>query len=394
MLISHRNQSSHLTYCLNVHPGETWQEQFQAVRTYPAKIRTLLGHEGSFGLGLRFSAASAAFLRRHPASLAEMRDFCASERLYPFTVNAFPYGRFHRTVVKQSVYLPDWSTPERLQYSLDAAEVLAQLLPPTLSYGSISTVPLAYRGQMLPRDLYQAIKNLDCLVSKLQSLEQTSGKQIRFGLEPEPDCLLDSCATTVNFFEQLYWRYSRHSPSISRRYLGVCLDTCHQGVLGELPVECLRRFSQAGISLAKVQLSAAPIFARAALSQAAAFLDQVYLHQCGIRPQKDSCEIIRFPDLPAGLAFAQGQQAAELRTHFHIPLMAKDDKGRTSTRKDLDLAFFQQLIQLEVAHLELETYTFEVLPAELQQQGLPQSLAEDLKWCQQKWLLAASAMSH
>ena len=384
MLINRGDHSCHLTYCLNVHPGETWQEQFQAVQTYPPRIKKLLGLTQDFGLGLRFSANSAAFLRSHPAAIAEMRDFCAGEGLYPFTVNAFPYGEFHRHPVKRSVYLPDWSTPERLQYSLDAAAVLAQLLPATLSCGSISTMPLAYRGQMLPKDLYAAIRNLDQLVSALQILEQESGKQIRFGLEPEPDCLLDSCSSTVNFFEQAYWRYSCHPREISSRYLGVCLDTCHQGVLDESPTDCLQKFSQAGISLAKVQLSAAPIFDQAGLSQAESFQEQVYLHQCSVRLQPGSRHSIRFPDLPAGLHFARQQQAAELRTHFHIPLTAEDSNGRTSTRTDLDDNFFRQLARQDIGHLELETYTFAVLPKELRQQPLEQCLAADLNWCRNK----------
>ncbi|NLF94465.1 MAG: metabolite traffic protein EboE [Oligosphaeraceae bacterium] len=384
MLIHQGDHSCHLTYCLNVHPGESWQEQFQAVQTYPARIKKLLGITQDFGLGLRFSASSAAFLRSHPAAIAEMRDFCAGEGLYPFTVNAFPYGEFHRQPVKRSVYLPDWSSPERLQYSLDAAAVLAQLLPAGLSWGSISTMPLAYRGQMSTQALYAAIMNLDQLVSALQILELESGKHISFGLEPEPDCLLDSCSSTVNFFEQIYWRYSRHAREVSSRYLGVCLDTCHQGVLGESPADCLQKFSQAGISLAKVQLSAAPVFDRSGLSQAESFQDQVYLHQCSVRLQPGSRQSIRFPDLPEGLYFARQQQAPELRTHFHIPLTAGDDHGRSSTRTDLDDNFFRQIARQDLRHLELETYTFAVLPQELRQLPLEQCLAADLNWCRNK----------
>lgn len=384
MLVRNRDHLCHLSYCLNVHPGETWQEQFEALQTYPKRVKKILGLEQDFGLGLRFSANSAAYLHSHPEAITAAQEYFLQEGLYPFTVNAFPYGEFHRCAVKRNVYLPDWSRPERLQYSQNAAAVLAQLLPPTLSYGSVSSVPLAYRGQMLPQALSAAIKNLDQLVTFLQRLEDTTGKQICFGLEPEPDCLLDSCTSVLNFFSQIYWRYSQHSRAISDRYLGVCLDTCHQGVLGESPTACLQKLEQAGISIAKVHLSAAPVFDQAGLPQAAAFLDEVYLHQCGIRLQKDSQQIFRCPDLPAGLAFAQQRRATELRTHFHIPLTAADSAGRSSTRTDLDDAFFQQLARQKITHLEVETYTFAVLPPEMRQLPLEQCLANDLQWCRKK----------
>ena len=47
------NPQIHLTYCLNVHRGETWQENFDAIKKNALIIRDQVAKGRSFGLGLR-----------------------------------------------------------------------------------------------------------------------------------------------------------------------------------------------------------------------------------------------------------------------------------------------------------------------------------------------------
>jgi hypothetical protein len=381
--ISLPNHEWHLSYCLNVHPGNSWDEHFTAIKTFAPKIRDrLLLGKASFGLGLRLSAQAATTLLEQPEEVQALRNFLAAENFYPFTINVFPYGEFHHGAIKQKVYLPDWSDASRLRYTLAAARILAAIMPPELPYGSLSSLPIGYRAAVKNSCLPLIFDHLAELIRELAKLEQESGRWIRVGLEPEPDCLLDSTDSVCNFFhEQL--RKNIDSPlDLQNRYLGVCLDTCHLAVLGESPAESLRKLRQYEIPVAKVQLSAAPVFSPAQLSAAAAFVDPVYLHQSTVRSNEEGA-LLRFADLPEALAFAKTHSCHELRTHFHIPLSCPESETMSSTRADLDSHFVRELVLSDVHHLEVETYTYAVLPEHLRRQPLEESIAAEIAWARQ-----------
>ena len=138
----------HLTYCSNIHPGESWEEVRHNLGLHLPAIRAQLSPDRPFGIGLRLSAAAARTLAQ-PDTLAEFRNFLEGGNFYVFTLNGFPYGKFHGTRVKEQVYRPDWQDPERLQYTNLLADLLAELLPlqPGLN-GSISTVPGAFKADV------------------------------------------------------------------------------------------------------------------------------------------------------------------------------------------------------------------------------------------------------
>ena len=50
--------------------------------------------------------------------------------MYVFTVNAFPYGPFKGRVVMEQVYEPDWFTEDRVRYTMQVADILAEITPP------------------------------------------------------------------------------------------------------------------------------------------------------------------------------------------------------------------------------------------------------------------------
>ena len=123
MIVQHQ-PPLHLTYCLNIHPGETWAENLAAIREKTARVRQFVAPDQWFGLGLRLSAQAAAELAANPALRHEALDVFAENQFYPFSVNAFPYGRFHAGAVKEDVYSPDWRATERRDYTFNAASAV------------------------------------------------------------------------------------------------------------------------------------------------------------------------------------------------------------------------------------------------------------------------------
>ncbi len=364
---------------MNVHPGNSWEEHFAAMKTCVPKIRKqLLAKTQPFGLGLRLSAQAAETLLDQPQEIQALQEFFQAENLYAFTINVFPYGEFHHGGIKKKVYLPDWAAPERLQYTLQTARILAGILPQELDYGTLSSMPLGYRTAMNADQFPQILENLSELIFQLQKLEQTTGRLIKVGLEPEPDCLLDSTESICEFFCEQLRRHCKLPIEVQNRYLGVCLDTCHLAVLCESPTKCLRILRQNQIPVVKIHLSAAPIFSAKQLPAAEAFIDPVYLHQSTVKISPGDSSIRRFADLPDALDFAKTHPASELRTHFHIPLACPESTKMRSTFSELGSDFLRELQLGDVRHLEVETYTFAVLPAHLRQQPLDVSIAQDL----------------
>src|SRR5262249_47363107 len=128
MHLDHLPGDVHLTYCTNIHAGETWDEVRRSLDAHLPSIKAQVSPQQRFGIGVRLSAIAAEALSM-PAALAEFRDYLARNDFYVFTVNAFPYGPFHGTRVKEEVYQPDWLFPERLAYTDCVADILAALLP-------------------------------------------------------------------------------------------------------------------------------------------------------------------------------------------------------------------------------------------------------------------------
>ncbi len=286
----------HLTYCSNIHPGESWAEVRANLGRHVLAVRDRLAPDGSFGVGLRLSARAAAELSA-PAALAEFKDFLARHRMYVFTVNGFPYGAFHGTRVKEEVYLPDWRDPERLRYTNLLADLLAALLPddPTIE-GSVSTVPGAYKPALAgPGDVAAMVEQLLQHVAHLVQLRARSGRLVSLALEPEPHCFLETIDEVVAFFEghvhgpaavarvmELTGLDRGGASRALRDHLGVCLDLCHAAVEFEQPADCVGRLARSGIRVLKMQISAGlrlPRLDPDALQALSRFDDAVYLHQ-------------------------------------------------------------------------------------------------------------------
>ena len=383
--------SLHLTYCTNIHPGETWDEVFANVSTHVLAVKARVAPDRPFGVGLRLSAAAARRLAE-PEVLQAFREFLRAHDLYVFTINGFPYGAFHGTAVKEKVYRPDWLEEERVAYSDQLAELLAALVPAEME-GSVSTVPGCFVERAGGDAGERMAAHLRRHALSLWRLRERTGRTIGLALEPEPHCVLETSADAVAFFERhLLSRASiadfagqsglaaGAAEEVLRRHLGVCLDACHAAVEFEEPAEALRALAGAGLRLLKVQVSAGLVVRPDldSLVALARFADGVYLHQVVARKGHD---LLRYVDLPQALAQARpGEAGDEWRVHFHVPLFLERLGPFQNTQAFLNQLLPQLARTAPTAHLEVETYTWDVLPEEYRRLPVDDAIARELAW--------------
>ena len=380
-----------LTYCLNVHPGESWPENLATLRTTLLAVRDLVSPGSPFGLGLRLSASAATTLNT-PAALAELSTFLDSENLYVFTINAFPYGRFHGGPVKENVYAPDWRSPQRREYTNQVATILAALVPQG-SAGTISTVPCSWKPWIQsPADLPPILDNLTDCVAHCAAIAERDGRDILLTLEPEPGCLIETTPETIAFFnDHLFLQGAailaaklRCPPSTAetliRHHLGICLDSCHAALQFEDPAESLRQYQTEGIRVPKIQISAAlqTDSSPASLEALRPFAEPVYLHQ--VKAQTPTGEILGWPDLPQALAELPSTSASEVRVHFHVPLHFPGSGPLPAPASLLTPDRLGYLTRDPLTHLEIETYTWDVLPKSLRSTSIEKSIAAEFTW--------------
>ncbi len=392
-------QPIHLTYCLNIHSGETWAAQREAIDRYAREVKARLLPDRPFGLGLRVSAEAAATLAADSGQVVAFSDYLAAHGMYVFTINGFPYGTFHGTPVKEAVYDPDWRTPERLAYTRQLIDCLAAWLPAGQE-GSISTVPGGFAANVNhSSDQQIVVENLMRAVAHAADVLDRTGVDIHLGLEPEPACLLETTDDILqlvdnyilkkglNWLRRAFGLTQATAETWIRRHLGICMDTCHVALAFEDPLEAWDRLDAAGIRLSKIQLSAAleTTRTRAAAQSLQAFEEPVYLHQVRIRGE--SGIISSFLDLPEALEqWHQGSVADVARIHFHVPLFWAGADPLQTTRSTLSPAFWQRLRSGACNHVEMETYTYSVLPATLQSNSITEHIAKEYDWVQTQFL--------
>lgn len=259
----------HLAYCTNVHPADEAEGVIAQIDTFARPVREALGAD-RLGLGLWLSAAAARTLRHHTGTRLRLKAALRDAGCEVVTVNAFPYGAFQAPVVKQAVYHPDWTTPERLGYTVDAAWVLADLLPDDVARGSISTLPLAWRTPWDQTRAAAGRAHLQQLAEELGRIEDESGRTIRVGLEPEPGCLVETVEEAATALAGL-----------GTDRIGVCLDLCHLATGFTTAQDALTVLREAGLPVVKAQVSAALHAQDPAASQGAlrSFSEDRFLHQ-------------------------------------------------------------------------------------------------------------------
>jgi hypothetical protein len=394
MQLSDRRALGHLTYCTNIHAAETWPEVEAALRQHLPAIRSQAAPGRPFGVGLRL-AASAAEALQAPGAMAELQALLADEDCYVFTLNGFPFGSFHGKRVKQDVYAPDWATEERLTYTNRLADILARLLPEGMA-GSVSTVPGTF-GAWAEGRIEAIVTNFVRHAAYLTELESRTGRNIALALEPEPRCLLETIEETAAFFEtrlfgdlavarmaELTGLPRTSAADELRRRLGVCYDVCHAAVEFEDVRGSLELLRAKGISIPKLQLSAAlkvERIDRETAERLRPFDEPIYLHQVVAR---NGAGLSRYVDLPDALADLGRTLGGEWRVHFHVPIFL-DRMEHFSTTQD----FLSDILALHREqpisdHLEVETYTWDVLPERYRSTPVAEAIARELAWVRQQ----------
>lgn len=374
-----------LSYCTNVHPAEDLAGVLDQLDAYAGPARRAAGLD-RLGVGLWLTADLARVLAHDADARGQLRARLEANGLEVRTLNAFPYAAFHAEVVKLDVYRPDWTDARRADFTVDCARVLADLLPPGAS-GSISTLPLGWRTPWTEDDDAEATAALRRVSESLRGIRERTGRTVRLAIEPEPGCVLDTVADVVA------WLTPRlGADGIDPEFVGICLDTCHLAVSFADPAETVRLVESAGIRIVKVQASAALHVedpadpgARAAV---AAFVEQRYLHQT--RELHPDGRVLAVDDLPEALAELPAQ--GPWRVHFHVPLHLAPTPPLTATTDVLReaCAAVRRTRHGVEAHLDIETYTWSVLPGGVT--DLVAGIAAEVRWAADELLAAPVAL--
>ena len=391
----------HLTYCTNIHGGERWDDHFELLKVHFPEVKRQVSPDAPMGLGLRLSdLASKTLLDEH--RLAEFKDWLATENGYVFTMNGFPFGDFHEEVVKEDVHTPDWTTDARLQYTKRLFDILVQLLPEGMD-GGVSTSPLAYRYWHNGSDsAWQAMRrqgtqHMVDVALHLARIHRTTGKVLHLDIEPEPDGVLETGEEFIAWYEQELVPIgvatltetldmpAAEAEETLKRHIRLCYDICHFALGYEDHHHVVGELKRHGIRVGKFQVSAAlkaPLPLDTAERQPVgdafmAFDEPTYLHQV-IAKQADG-QLRRFRDLPDAQEALMDEQTTEWRSHFHIPVFLEDLGMLKSTQSDIVDALTIHCTEPLTHHLEVETYTWGVLPERLQL-PIAASIARELNW--------------
>ena len=372
-----RFSCGHLAYCTNIHPAESWEETKTALARHTLRVRDLVSHEKHpFAIGLRLSARAASDLLRGD-NLARFKDWLTSENCYVFTINGFPYGDFHGTRVKEKVYQPDWTTPERMEYTKELFTIISELAPEKIS-GSVSTLPGSFKAFKADELLIR--KNLIELAEYLDNLSEITGTDLHLGMEPEPLGHFENTEETLRFFDRLLNDADDHD--LIKRRIGINYDCCHFALEYEDTRNSLVVLRDEGLRISKIHLSAALAFdlrTPGAVEKSMRFDEPTYLHQ--VLARYPDGKIVRHTDLPDAVAgYSPEDLAEQWRIHFHIPLDHEPEEPWKSTRIQAEETLQLCLEDPEICdHFEIETYTWGVLPPEMQR-PVEEQIAGEYRW--------------
>ncbi|MDE2166952.1 MAG: metabolite traffic protein EboE [Alphaproteobacteria bacterium] len=388
------NGLGHLTYSTLVHPGDDWEQMWASLTTYVPKVKARLAPNRRFGVSLRLSASSAQTLVNSPAERDKLKKFLGDNDMYLYTVNAFPYGPFKGRRIKEQVYEPDWRSEERTRYTIDVANVLAEVVPADVA-PSIQSAPLGFKPRVTGNDVVASYTDHVLRVaSHLVALAARTGRTVTLALEPEPFCFLETTDETVKYFtEHLYSgeaaaalakmaRIPISEAHIAlRKHVGIVFDICHQAVEYENIAESLQKLVDAGIPIFKLQEAAAlhvPQVTKDIVDALRRYADTIYLTQT---IEKKNGRLTKFLNLEdAFAAWDKNPGPREWRTHFHVPVFLDELGPFRTTRFAIEDALRFHKARPLSRQLEIETYTWDVLPDTLKTGDIVDYVCRELEW--------------
>lgn len=371
------NEQQHLAYCTNIHPAESWDETLAVLKTDVLAVRDRVSQGKPFAIGLRLSALAAEeLIGDDGTNLRLFKSWLIEENCYVFTINGFPYGAFHGTRVKEKVYQPDWTSEKRLTYTNNLFVIIAELCPEDAG-GSVSTLPGSFKEFEADENLIFA--NLYSCAQLIETLSLESGKDLHLGLEPEPLGHFENTTETLAFFNRFYAWCEKKALDIKllQRRVGINYDTCHFALEFDDCAFSLQALQDAGLRISKIHLSNALSFDPSngdALQAIRQFDEPTYLHQVIVSGKS----LTRFKDLPD--FFENPVSGKEARCHFHVPLYSEPLAPLGSTLDHAESALvYLKAYPKTCPHLEIETYTWGVLPDHLQK-PLTDQISAEYEW--------------
>jgi len=388
------NGLGHLTYSTLVHPGDNWDEMWNSLTTFVPKVKARVAPKERFGISLRLSASSAQTLIANPKKRGELRKFLEDNDMYLYTVNAFPYGPFKGTQVKEQVYEPDWRSEERTQYTINVAEVLGEVAPMGTS-PSIQSAPLGFKPRVTGPDVVASYTDhVLKVVARLVDIASRTGRTIGLSLEPEPFCFLETTDETVDYFTNSLYSGAAASrlaklASIPiseahvalRRHVGVVFDICHQAVEYETISESLQKLVNAGIPIFKLQEAAAvhvPEVNDKTVAALQRYSETIYLTQTLEKRDGRLTKYLNLED--AFAAYKADPGPREWRTHIHVPVFLDDLGPFRTTRFAIEDALRFHKANPTSLQLEIETYTWDVLPDSLKTGDIVEYVCREIEW--------------
>lgn len=396
-------ENLHLTYCTNIHAGESWEDIFLNLQLYIPPLKTIISPK-SFGIGLRLSHKAALQLIEKE-NLQQFKAWLNKHDCYVFTMNGFPYGGFHHQTVKDQVHQPNWTTLDRLDYTSRLFLILAAILPDGMD-GGISTSPLSYKIWHKTEAervavLEQSTQNIIKILDELIELKSLLNKDMHLDIEPEPDGLLENSQDFFDFYDNyllpmgiahLKSKYNFsdiEAEEAIKNHIQLCYDVCHFAVAYENHAEVLEKCKAKGIKIGKFQISAAlkadlsnqTYPADEVLEELIKFNESTYLHQ--VIAQTRDKQLKKYPDLPIAFQNVDSLNDLEWRIHFHVPIFLEKYGKLQSTQGDISQVLDLLRQKHYSNHLEIETYTWEVLPEDLRLPMLG-SLQRELVWLKEQ----------
>jgi hypothetical protein len=384
----------HLTYSTLVHPGDDWDQIWASVNKYLPAVKANVAPSEKFGVCLRLAAPSVEAIAADAGKVGDLKHFFNDNDLYLYTANAFVYGVFKNQVIKEQVYEPDWATEDRTTYTMKVADILAALAPEGIN-PSIQTAPLGFKPKVTGDDVVDTYTtNVIRVVSHLIELKKKTGKTVTLGLEPEPRCYLETTDETITYFKNHLFsgRTAQRLAKMAgineadaaqamRDYTGVVFDIGHQSVGFEDIPTSLQKLVDAGVQITKLQEAASmsmPRVTKETIDALQAYAKTVYLSQtCQMKDGKTEW-FLNLED--AFEDFYKDPTPREWRTHFHVPVFLDDLGPFRTTRFALEQALAFHKKTPTSAHLEIETYTWDVLPAHLKTGDIVEYVTREIEW--------------
>ena len=395
-----QTDQGHLTYCTNIHPGENWPAHFAALQQNFPSIKAQVSPDGPMGIGLRLSHEASEELQ-NADNLNELKHWLNASKAYVFTMNGFPYGEFHNTAVKDQVHAPDWTTQERVDYTIRMFGILKQLLPEGME-GGISTSPLSYRywhntPELLKKATHVATANILKAAKELISIDHQNGIYMHLDIEPEPDGILENGPEYITWYTDVLLPQGKpliaetfgvthqEAERLIKKHICLCYDVCHFAIGYEPHQQIIDELEENGLKIGKIQISAAlkadlPAdikLRKPILDTFETFNEPTYLHQ--VIAKNKNGQLLRYRDLPNALADGANVDVEQWRAHFHVPVFTGKFVLLNSTQSDIIDVLQINKNKPFSNHLEVETYTWGVLPDE-KKLPINDSIARELNW--------------